>query len=270
MINGEKMDKRVAILGIDLQKDFTEPSGALFVSNANRDVVNISNFIRKHHFEIDYVALTLDSHQPIHIAHQCYWKNEIGESPSLFSVVSSEDVRSEKWIPQYNKEQALLYLDHLDLRGEVCTIWPMHCILGTKNWALDDILMDELVQWSIHTGYSYELYYKGYSQSTEHYSIFRAAVEWDSEPETKLNVKLLSTLEQYNEVILVGEAADYCVASSLNDILKESDELAKKMTVLTDCMSWINPSNERAKSIFKQAEKQGARFSTSFEYAFRK
>lgn len=56
----------------------------------------------------------------------------------------------------------------------------------------------------------------------------------------------------------MGEAADYCVTpSSLNDILDESDELAKKVTVLTDCMSWINPGNENAKAIFDKAKKQG-------------
>lgn len=85
---------------------------------------------------------------------------------------------------------------------------------------------------------------------------------------THLNRTLLSVLNAFDEVLLMGEAADYCVASSLNDILDESDELAKKVTVLTDCMSWINPGNENAKTIFDKAKKQGVRFVLSTEYVF--
>ncbi|MFT4222294.1 cysteine hydrolase family protein [Dysgonomonas sp.] len=262
------MDKRVAILGIDLQRDFTTPSGALFVQNADVDVVRAADFICKNNQEISYVALTLDSHQPIHIAHQCYWKNEKGEFPELFSVISADDVKAGKWKPQYNEERALCYLEQLEAKDEVCTIWPMHCILGTANWAIDANITDALAEWAIKNSKAYELFYKGYSQSTEHYSIFRAAVEWEGEPETQLNTKLLRKLNLYDEILLVGEAADYCVANSLNDILDECDELAKKTVVLTDCMSWINPDNQKAKAIFKKAEKHGVRFCTSGEYNF--
>ena len=68
--------KRTAILGIDLQNDFTSPTGSLFVQNSDIDVVRIADFIRNNQAKIDYIALTLDSHQPIHIAHQIYWEDE--------------------------------------------------------------------------------------------------------------------------------------------------------------------------------------------------
>lgn len=263
------MSKRVAILGIDLQRDFTTPAGALFVQNADVDVVRIADFIRKNQQKIDYVALTLDSHQPIHIAHQCYWKDKDGKHPELFSILTAEDVKSGKWLPQYNKGRAIIYLERLEKNGEVCTIWPMHCIIGTAGWAIDEVITDALRDWAIENDKSYELFYKGYSQSTEHYSIFKAAVEWEGEPETYLNTRLLSLLNEYDEVLLVGEAADYCVASSLDDVLTECDELAKKTTILTDCMSWINPNNERAEGIFGKAKEQGVQFSTSSQYSFK-
>lgn len=262
------MNKQVAVLGIDIQRDFTMPSGALFVRNADVDVVRIADFIRRNSQLISYIALTMDSHQPIHIAHQCYWKNEKGEFPELFSVIGVNDVKMGKWQPQYNKERALPYLEQLEAKGEVCTIWPMHCILGTADWAIDGIITDALAEWAVDNGKSYELFYKGYSQSTEHYSIFRAAVEWEGGPETQLNTELLAKLNIYDEILLVGEAADYCVANSLNDILDECDELAKKTVVFTDCMSWINSDNEKAKTIFKKAREQGVRFCTSGEYNF--
>jgi len=244
------------------------PTGALFVQNADIDIFRIADFIRENQKNIDYVALTLDSHQPIHIAHQCYWKDKDGNVPPLFSVISADDVKSGRWIPQYNKERAVIYLEQLEKKAEVCTIWPMHCILGTEGWAINKIITDALSEWAINNSRSYELFYKGYSQSTEHYSIFKAAVEWETEPETYLNTRLLSLLNNYDEVLLIGEAADYCVANSLNDILDECDELAKKIVVLTDCMSWINPENERAKTIFEKAKNLGVRFSTSLQYNF--
>ena len=257
--------KRTAILGIYLQYDFTSPTGTLYVNGAGDDVIRIADFIIRNQDKIDYIALTLDSHQPIHIAHQIYWKDKDGNLPPLFSIISAEDVKNGVWLPQYNKELALIYLERLEEKGEVCTIWPMHCILGTMGWAIDKEITESLSIWAINNDKSYELFYKGYSQST---GIFRAAVEWDFQPETFLNTKLLSILNSYDEVLLIGEAADYCVANSLNDILNECDELAKKMVVLTDCMSWINPENDRAKAIFEKAERQGVRFENSSDYKF--
>lgn len=252
--------KKTAMLAIDLQNDFTSPIGALFVQNADKDVQRIADFINNNQSKIEYIALTLDSHQPIHIAHQIYWRDKENHHPDLFSTITANDVKNGRWIAQYNKKLALSYLEQLEAKGETCTIWPMHCILGTNGWALDQTLTDTLSDWAISNNRSYELFYKGYSQSTEHYSIFRAAVEWESQPETGLNTRLLSKLNSFDEVILVGEAADYCVANSLNDIVKECAELAKKTVVLTDCMSWINPDNERAKAIFEKAKDAGVRF----------
>jgi len=249
-----------AILGIDLQNDFTSPSGTLYVKHADSDVIRIADFILTNQSEIDYVALTLDSHQPIHIAHQVYWKDKEGHNPPLFSIISADDVRNGNWIPQYNRDKAVTYLEQLEAKGDICTIWPMHCILGTTGWAIDKAITDSLSKWAIANNKAYKLFYKGYSQSTEHYSIFRAAVEWADEPETYLNNTLLNKLNEYDEVYLIGEAADYCVANSLSDILEECEELAKKIIVLTDCMSWIDPDNKRAKVIFAKAKEKGVTF----------
>lgn len=259
--------KKTAILGIDLQNDFTLPSGNLFVKNADADVARIANFICLHGHNIDYIALTLDSHQPIHIAHQIYWKDKEDNNPPPYSIISAEDVRTGKWIPQYNKEKALTYLEQLEKKGETCTIWPMHCILGSNGWAINQVITDRLIDLTTSQNKSYELFYKGYSQTTEHYSIFRAAVEWKEEPHTQINKILLDKLNSFDEILLVGEAADYCVVNSLNDILEEDKELAKKIIVLTDCMSWINSKNERAIAIFEKASKMGVKFMLSTDYS---
>lgn len=254
------------LLGIDLQNDFTQPDGALAVRNAEKDVNRIACFIENNRAGIDYIVLTLDSHQPIHIAHQIYWKDKDGNVPELFTLISAEDVRSGRWIPQYNKDRALTYLEKLDLIGEVCTIWPMHCIAGSDGWAIDKVVMDSIIDWSVFYNRVYDLYYKGHAQSTEHYSIFKAAVTWNDIPETRLNTVLLDKLDTFDRIVLVGEAADICVANSLNDILVYRPDMVKKIVVLTDCMSWIYPENKRAMAIFKDAVKLGATFDKSSGY----
>ncbi|PXV62687.1 nicotinamidase-related amidase [Dysgonomonas alginatilytica] len=260
------MKEKIAVLGIDIQNDFTQPTGALFVNGADADVRRMATFIEEYGSSIDYVALTMDSHQPIHIANQHYWKDKEGYPPALFTVIHAEDVESEKWMPQFNQDRALGYLKALEEKAEVCTIWPAHCIQGSKGWSINEILIKALYSWSINEGKTYDLFYKGTHQATEHYSIFKAAVEFEDSEETKLNKELLSSLEEFDKIIIMGEAADYCVANSLNDILEFSPHLAKRVIVLSDCISWINPENERAIKMYEKAKLQGVRFATSDQF----
>lgn len=260
------MKEKTAVLGIDIQNDFTQPTGALFVNGADADVRRMATFIEEYGSSIDYVALTVDSHQPIHIANQHYWKDIEGYPPALFTVIHAEDVESGKWVPQFNENRALSYLKALEQKGEVCTIWPAHCIQGSKGWAINEILIKALYSWSINEGKTYDLFYKGTHQATEHYSIFKAAVEYDDSEETKLNKKLLSKLEEFDTILIMGEAADYCVANSLNDMLEAAPHLAKRIIILADCMSWINPENKRAIAMYDNTRAQGVRFDTSDQF----
>jgi len=260
--------KKVAILGIDLQNDFTTPSGSLYVKGANDDISHISDFITKHGDKICYIALSLDSHQPIHIATPNYWKDKEGNQPPLFSIITAKDVSSGKWIPQYNADQAVDYLKKLEAKNQVCTIWPPHCIIGSHGWAVNEKLIETLYHWSLDYNRYYEPFYKGYNQSTEHYSIFKAAVSYNYAPETKLNKVLISKLNLFDELFIVGEAADFCVANSLKDLIEYAPLLAPKTIILTDCMSWIDTENAKAQSIFAKAKDLGVRFMTSTEYKF--
>lgn len=260
------MKGKTAVLGIDIQNDFTQPAGALFVNGADADVRRMATFIEEYGSSIDYVALTLDSHQPIHIANQHYWQDKEGYPPALFTVVYAADVEAGKWMPQFNEDLALEYLQDLEGKGEVCTIWPAHCIQGSKGWAINEILIKALYSWSINEGVNYDLFYKGMHQATEHYSIFKAVVEYEDSEETKLNENLLSKLEQFDNILIMGEAADYCVANSLNDMLEVAPHLAERIIILTDCCSWINPENERAIIMYDKARERGVRFATSDQF----
>lgn len=260
------MKIKTALLGIDIQNDFTMPTGALFVNGADGDVRRMANFIEEYGGNIDYVALTVDSHQPIHIATPSYWLDNDGYPPPLFTIITASEVEAGKWKPQFNQDLALDYLKALEQKGEVCKIWPPHCILGSKGWTINEILIKALSSWCIAEKKIYELFYKGMHQATEHYSIFKAAVEYDDAEETKLNTKLLNKLEAFDQILIMGEAADYCVVNSLNDMLEATPDLAKKTIILTDCMSWIAPDNERAKYLYEKARDRGVRFMLSGDF----
>lgn len=252
-----------ALLGIDLQIDFCNPEGALYVNGADRDVANINHWIKKNIDRIDDIILSMDSHQPIHIAHQIYWKNKKGEFPALFSTISYDDVINGKWIPQYNSEKVEDYLKNLEEGGDVCTIWPPHCIIGKKGWGLNEDIFSAIEEWSIKTGKSYKMVNKGMTQFTEHYSIFKAAVEYQEEDVTLFNDELLAQLNSYDQVFIVGEAADFCVANSLKDLLAACPAIGRKLYMLTDCMSYIIPDNPKAKEIFDTAKQLGVTFCKS-------
>ncbi len=43
-------------------------------------------------------------------------------------------------------------------------------------------------------------------------------------------------------------------------------EMIDRIIVLTDCMSWIDPNNHRAKALYDEAQNLGVRFMTSVEF----
>lgn len=256
---------KTVLLGIDLQFDFCNPQGALYVKGAQEDAKRISSLIYKHLHAIDHIVLSMDSHQPVHIAHQIYWKNASGQLPQLFSIITKESVEKGEWIPQYNHELALDYLSKLEQSGSICTIWPPHCIIGTQGWNVDETVFEALQKWTLETGHPYELVNKGMYQATEHYSIFKAAVEYPSVKETVFNNTLVECLKQFDRILIVGEAEDFCVMNSLNDLISFAPELSEKIHMLTDCMSCIIPNNKAAQEIFEKAKIQGVRFCLSTE-----
>jgi nicotinamidase-related amidase len=253
----------VSILVIDLQNDFVKSTGNLPVSGAEADAARIATFIRKNTSRIDHITVTLDSHHAIHIAHPAYWRDSNGNAPAPFTGITAQSVREGRWTATIDPAGALRYLVALEKTGKTHTIWNPHCIIGTEGWALYKPFSDALIEWELATQTPVNAELKGYNCATEHYSIFRAEVELPDAPETALNRRLLDTLNRYDRLFLVGEAADFCVANSLNDIVNEAPALAKKVTVLDDAMSWIIAGNPAAKNIYDNAVKAGVRIKKS-------
>lgn len=84
---------------------------------------------------------------------------------------------------------------------------------------------------------------KGQDPLSEMYGIIKP--EYDKKG--YVNLDFLNTLERYDKIVVAGEARDFCVYESLNQILdfhQNNTEILKKIYILEDCMSAIgNPTD---------------------------
>lgn len=256
--------KKVALLGIDLQVDFVDDNGTLKVNNAEKDAERIANFITNNVHKIHHLSFTLDSHHPIHIASQCFWKDKNGKNPDLFTVITSDDAKNGNWTPQYNPQWAYKYLEELEKGGTKCTIWPHHCILGTKGWSLTEKVINAACNWEIENGKPYNLWFKGTNWYTEHYSIFKANVPYPNAPETGFNQELIKILNGFDELYICGEAMDFCCLNSVRDMNSYVPDFMKKVIILEDCMSPIDSSfSVHTNPVYQESVKLGAKIMKS-------
>ncbi len=261
--------KKYALLIIDPQNDFCNPGtngknkGSLYVDGAEQDMERLSDWIRKFQKDIDFIGVTIDSHQPNDISHPNFWMDKDGNFPPPFTEIKSADVENGKWTPRFDPKRSLNYLKSLEAQGEYPHfIWPAHCLIGSEGAAIYQPLMDSITDWTVK-GKFYQIVAKGTFPFTEHFGAFRAQIPDPERPETQLNQGLIKTLETYQNIYLAGEAKSHCVANSLKQVLEEAAELAPKFIVLTDAMSNVTGFETIADPIYKKALDMGVRFKTT-------
>ncbi|MDX2306511.1 MAG: nicotinamidase [Microscillaceae bacterium] len=254
------MRNQNALLIIDAQYDFCHPNGALFVPGAEKDMERLSKLIQDQADKIDHICVTLDSHPVNDISHPSFWQDKNGNYPAPFTQITLQEVKDGKWTPRFYPEKALQYLADLEKDGKFPhLIWPEHCLIGSKGNALDDKLMDALVNWT-RRGKFYQAVTKGTYPLTEHFGIFMAQIPVADRPETQLNQGLIKTLESYQNVFVAGEAKSHCVATSIKQALDYAPGLANKMVIIEDCMSDVPNMGHLADPIYQEARTKGIRF----------
>ena len=264
--------KKYALLVIDPQNDFCNPGdkngenkGSLYVDGAEKDMQRLADWIKKHKKDIDFIGVTLDSHQPNDISHPNFWMDKDGNFPPPFTELKSVDVENGKWTPRFDPKRSLDYLKKLEAQGEYPHyIWPVHCIIGSQGSAIYKPLMESIIDWT-KKGKYYQTVVKGTFPYTEHFGAFRAQIPDPERPETQLNQGLLKTLETYQNIYLAGEAKSHCVANSLKQVLEEASDLASKFVVLDDAMSNVTGFEHIADAVYQKAETMGVRFKTTHD-----
>lgn len=258
------MAEETALLIIDAQNDFCDPEGALYVPGAENDMARLADFIRSNAHQLEEIYFTLDSHVPNAIFHPNWFRNAENNTPEPFTQIQAEDVEKGTWKPVFAEEHTLGYLRQLEQDGGIThTIWPQHCLIGTPGHNVYPPLYTALEEWTKATQRRLKPVPKGLNPYTEHYGIFAAEVQLQGHPETQVNETLLKELAAFDQIILAGEAKSHCVGASVRQVLEFAPELAKKLTLLSDCTSPVTGFEDIATPTYDQARQKGMRTAKS-------
>jgi nicotinamidase-related amidase len=248
---------------IDAQKDFCFPEGSLYVGGrtgrgALDDNRRTAEFIYRNLHRITHITATLDSHFPFQIFFAPFWVDAEGRPLSAHREIGVRELDSgavrpnpalpgwlghdEAWLARHVR----FYCEQLERKGRYrLYLWPPHCLLGGEGHALAGVLQEARLFHSYVRGVQAWTELKGMHPLTEHYSALGPEVRerHDGGVLAQANRVLLGRLLEADQLIVAGQAASHCVRSTLEDLLdairKENPRLAKKVYLLTDCMSAV-------------------------------
>lgn len=257
-------ERRVHLLLIDVQKDFCFPEGSLYVAGrsgrgAVDDSRRIAEFIYRNLGALTEVTTTMDTHLAYQIFFPSFWLDRQGAPLAAYTTVTADQVAAgevrpdpamARWLCGGNYawlcKQALHYCRQLEAAGKYqLYLWPPHCLLGSDGHALAGVVHEARLFHSFARTAQSLVEVKGGNPLTENYSVLRPEVltRFDGAPLAQRNTQFLQTLLAADAVIIAGQAASHCVKSTIDDLLGEiaaaDPALARKVYLLTDCMSAV-------------------------------
>ncbi|MBN1538243.1 MAG: hypothetical protein JW908_16010 [Anaerolineales bacterium] len=277
---------KIALMIVDAQNTFCIPEFELFVGGrtgmgAVEDNRRLCEFIYRNLNRLTQIIVTMDTHQAVQIFHALYLVNDRGEHPAPMTLVSYEDVAQGKWkfnsnlagsleiTPEDGQRHLLHYVKSLKDKGKFdLTIWPYHAMLGGIGHALVASVEEALFFHTIARNQQVIFEIKGENPQTEHYSVVRPEVMRNADGETlgTENSKFIRLIEEYDAMIIAGQAKSHCVAWTVEDILEDISQkdpkLAKKVYLLDDCMSsvvipGVVDYSDQAEAAFKRFAQAG-------------
>jgi nicotinamidase-related amidase len=254
-------EKRTALVAVDVQNTFCLPEFELFVggrsgTGAVDDNRRLCEFIYHNIPYITRIAATLDTHFAMQIFHPILLVDDEGDHPEPYTLVSFEDVKEGRW--KFNPEAAKMlnldpefgqkHLEHYtyqlkDRQKFDLTIWPYHAMLGGIGHALVSSVEEAVFFHTIARYSQPDFEVKGKNPLTEHYSAVGPEVQEDHEGNKidDKDDKLVRMTEEYDALIIAGQAKSHCVAWTVSDLLEGLQaidaSLAQKVYLLEDCSS---------------------------------
>jgi nicotinamidase/pyrazinamidase len=257
--------KNICLLIIDPQKDFCNKQGSLFVPGADKDMARLDSMIYGLSDKISKIFVSLDYHKFDSIFHECWYTDDNGSGPAPFDIISSEDLEIGKWHAVFpdTEEYTINYLKELENRGKSLVIWPYHCLstyqelyVGEQDGAsVVPVISEALHFYSDGNFGDIQYIVKGINRFTEQFSIFTPEAVDDS----LFNRVLLEELENYDLILVSGEAGSHCVAESLIDMYChfEDDESPDKVILISDTTSPVPGFKDRQKEVIKSLKAMG-------------
>lgn len=254
---------RICVMPIDDQITFCLPCGELYVAGrsgrgAVDDCIRLATFGYEYMNIITEWAPTLDTHLIFQISHPLFWINTKGEHPTKnVTRVSYSDVKNGVWKVNpavakilangdygWLQQYALHYTKTLEEGGRyLLVVWTYHGMLGGVGHALIPIIDEVSFFHGVARSNERSFEIKGGNPLTENYSVFKPEVllSHDGKPIAQKNARFINKLLSNDIVIIAGQAGDYCVPWSIDDLLTEINaidpKLAGKVYVLEDAIS---------------------------------
>jgi nicotinamidase-related amidase len=257
-------ETRVHVLLIDVQKDFCCPEGTLYVAGrsgtgAIDDSRRIAEMIYRNLGTITDITTTLDTHLAYQIFFASFWLDRTDQALQPFRTITAGDIASgdvrpnpamAKWLCGGNYpwlcKQVEYYCKELERAGKYqLYLWPPHCLLGSDGHALAGVIHEARMFHAYARTAQSNVEVKGGNPLTENYSVLRPEVtsRFDGQALGQRNTQFVHTLLTADAVVIAGQAASHCVKSTIDDLLAEivahDANLAKKVYLVTDCMSAV-------------------------------
>lgn len=281
-----KDSRRIDLLLIDVQRDFCHPEGTLYVGGrsgkgAIEDNQRIAEFIYRNLRQITNIRCTLDSHYNFQIFFPWFWVDQHGQSLAPHTLIKVDgrnakqlvntdpvgNVLKENVVPNpamtswltdkgydWLVKQCLWYNEQLAAGNRyMLYLWPPHCIVGSPGHTLSGVVDEARSTHSLARVSQSWTEIKGSNYLTENYSVLRPEVlsTWDGGILAEKNVEFYKELVEADVLIVAGQADSHCVKSTVRDlmeeILDENPSLARKVYIMTDCMSSVVVRDEQGK-----------------------
>jgi nicotinamidase-related amidase len=236
--------ERVALVLVDYQHDFVDPTGTLYVPGAREDVTRLLDWFYAHAPRITTVYASLDTHVPLQIFFNAWWQSpETNTHPQPFTTISIADLDEGRWVPLFQPEWSRFYIHTLATQARKdLMIWPHHTMQGTLGQMLVAPLSEALAWHSAARVVDPVYVVKGLTRRTEYYGIFGAEVPDPQDPTSGLNRALLDAVMQHDRVYIAGEARSHCVLETQRQLLAylaDRPDLISRLHFLTDCASSV-------------------------------
>jgi nicotinamidase-related amidase len=252
---------RMWLMLIDVQNTFCISEFELYVGGrsgrgAIEDNTRLCNFIYRNLGNITHITATMDTHLTMQVFHAIFFIDKDGNHPGPYTDIHVSELREGKWTfnpalaeqfdiaPEYGQQMTIHYAEQLAKSGKYAlTIWPYHAMLGGIGHSLVSSVAEALFFHSVARLAQTDIVIKGDTPFTENYSVIGPEVLAGPMDE-KLGIhdqSFLQKLQEFDRLIVAGQAKSHCVAWTVSDLLEDiavTDlDLAKKVYLLEDCTS---------------------------------
>jgi len=240
--------EKIALVLVDYQHDFVDPTGSLYVPGSQDDVARLLTWFYTNAHRISSVYASLDTHLPFQIFYSSWWKDpKTGEHPQPFTVITVDDVTSMRWVPVIQPDWSIKYVHLLQQQAKKdLMIWPYHTMEGSLGHMLVAPI-SEAIAWHSAARQTQPTYVvKGRTIRTEYYGIFGAEVPDPDDPSSGLNETLLDAVMKHDKVYIAGEAKSHCVLETERQLVGRfgnQADLLKRLYFLRDCTSSVKHPN---------------------------